>query len=85
MPQDDCAPPPPPCPDTLTEQLDGLRTDIMLSGASRLKINQLVPRLRAASAAMRRFPQEVALDAADGIRQRVEFLQYEEVCKIFEG
>ena len=32
-----------------------------------------------------RFLAEVALDAADGIRQRVEFLQYEEVCKIFEG
>ena len=29
-----------------------------------------------------RFLAEVALDAADGVRQRVEFLQYDEVCKV---
>ena len=28
------------------------------------------------------FLAEVAIDASDGVRQRVEFLQYDEVCKV---
>ena len=32
----------------------------------------------------RRFLAEVALDAGDGVRQRVEFLQYDEVCKVHQ-
>jgi len=30
----------------------------------------------------KRFLAEVAIDASDGVRQRVEFLQYDEVCKV---
>lgn len=30
----------------------------------------------------KRFLAEVAIDASDGVRQRVEFLQYDEVCKL---
>jgi DNA/RNA-binding protein KIN17 len=33
----------------------------------------------------KRFLAEVAVDAADGVRQRVEFLQYDEVCKVHHG
>lgn len=33
----------------------------------------------------KRFLAEVAVDAADGVRQRVEFLQYDEVCKVHLG
>lgn len=33
----------------------------------------------------KRFLAEVAVDAADGVRQRVEFLQYDEVCKVHAG
>ena len=32
-----------------------------------------------------RFLAEVAVDAADGVRQRVEYLQYDEVCKVHRG
>lgn len=32
-----------------------------------------------------RFLAEVALDAADGVRQRVEYLQYDEVCKVHDA
>jgi DNA/RNA-binding protein KIN17 len=30
----------------------------------------------------KRFLAEVAMDSADGVRQRVEYLQYDEVCKV---